>query len=135
MQQTVTAIRELVPLLIVEDLSRSADFYCDQLGFEMKLKWEPEGKLAWCRLERNNTALMLQLACADEDGTSEERCKGVGFFFHCDDAQAIYEELSAQGISLEPPKVAFYGMNQLFMKDPDGYELCFQNQVEKPEEF
>ena len=135
MQQTVTAIRELVPLLFVEDLSRSADFYCNRLGFEMKLKWEPEGTLAWCRLERDNTALMLQLACPDEDGTMEERCKGVGFFFHCDDADAIYEELSSQGLSLDPPKVAFYGMNQLFVKDPDGYELCFQNQVETPEVF
>ncbi|QDV49624.1 VOC family protein [Gimesia fumaroli] len=130
MPQTNPAIQELVPLLYVEDASRSTEFYCDQLGFEMKLKWEPEGNLAWCRLERGNAALMLQLACPDEDGTAAERCKGVGFFFLCDDAQAVYEELSSRGLTLEPPQVAFYGMNQLFMKDPDGYQLCFQNQVE-----
>ncbi|WP_299465983.1 VOC family protein [uncultured Gimesia sp.] len=132
MQQTSTAIHELVPLLFVEDVVHSAAFYCDQLGFEVKLKWEPEGTLAWCRLERGNTAIMLQLACPDEDGTVEERRKGVGFFFLCDDAHAMYEELSSKGLSLDPPKVAFYGMNQLFLKDPDGYELCFQNQVEPP---
>ncbi|QDT41512.1 Glyoxalase-like domain protein [Gimesia alba] len=130
MSQTTPAIQELVPLLYVEDVSRSVDFYCDQLGFEMKLKWEPEGTLAWCRLERGNAALMLQLTCPDEDGTAAERCKGVSFFFLCDDAQAIFEELTLQGLDLEPPKVAFYGMNQLFVKDPDGYQLCFQNQVE-----
>lgn len=130
MQQTTSTIHELVPLLFVEDVVHSADFYCNRLGFEMKLKWEPEGTLAWCRLERGNIALMLQLACPDEDGPADERRKGVSFFFLCDDAHAMYEELSSQGLSLEPPKVAFYGMNQLFLQDPDGYELCFQNQVE-----
>lgn len=132
MVQTAPAIQELVPLLFVEDVYRSVEFYCDKLGFEFKEKWEPEGTLAWCRLVRGNTALMLQLACPDEDGTAAERCKGVGFFFRCDDAQAVYEEFSFRGLDLEPPRVAFYRMNQLFMKDPDGYSLCFQNQVEEP---
>ncbi len=130
MPQTSTVINELVPLLFVENVVRAVAFYCDQLGFEMKFKWDSEGTLAWCRLERGKAALMLQQACTDEDGTAEERRKGVGFFMLCDDAHALYEELSGKGLSLEPPKVAFYGMNQLFLKDPDGYELCFQNQVE-----
>lgn len=129
MANTTGALHELVPLLFVDDISHSVAFYVDQLGFEMKLKWEPKGKLSWCRLERGNTALMLQLAIPDEDGTAKERCTGIGLFFNCDDAQTIYEELLSKGLSLEPPCVAFYGMNQLFVKDPDGYELCFQNQV------
>jgi glyoxylase I family protein len=27
---------------------------------------------------------------------------------------------------VKPPKVAPYGMKQLYVKDPDGYVLCFQ---------
>ncbi|MCA9023125.1 MAG: VOC family protein [Planctomycetaceae bacterium] len=123
------SVQELVPLLFVEEIDVSVDFYTDKLGFEIKLKWEPEGKIMWCRLERDSVALMLQPACPDEDGTREERVKGVGFFFLCHDAQGMYEEFTTKGLNLEPPRVAFYGMNQLFLKDPDGYELCFQNQV------
>lgn len=122
-------IQELVPLLFVEDIDVSVAFYTDKLGFEISMKWEPEGKIMWCRLERGSVALMLQSACPDEDGVREERIKGVGFFFLCPDAQLMFEEYSAKGLELEPPQVAFYGMNQLFLKDPDGYELCFQNQV------
>tara|TARA_R110000850_G_scaffold22210_41_gene65322 strand:+ start:4473 stop:4862 length:390 start_codon:yes stop_codon:yes gene_type:complete len=122
-------VQELVPLLFVEDIDDSIEFYTDKLGFEVSLKWEPEGKVLWCRMGRGSAALMLQPACPDEDGVREERIKGVGFFFLCDDAQAMYDEFSANGLNLEPPQVAFYGMNQLFLKDPDGYELCFQNQV------
>jgi uncharacterized glyoxalase superfamily protein PhnB len=132
MSSDPTAIQELVPLLFVEDVTRSVGFYRDLLGFELTQKWEPEGTLSWCRLERGHAALMLQLACPGEDGTAEERPKGVGFFFLCEDAQAMYEELVGKGVDLEPPQVVFYGMNQLFLQDPDGYELCFQNQAVAP---
>jgi hypothetical protein len=27
---------------------------------------------------------------------------------------------------VQPPKVAWYGMKQLYLRDPDGYLICFQ---------
>jgi hypothetical protein len=41
----------------------------------------------------------------------------------------MHEELTARGLALAPPTVAYYGMKQLFVVDPDGYELCFENDV------
>lgn len=128
--QPSATIRELVPLLFVDDIDRSAAFYRDKLGFETSLKWEPDGKLGWCRLERDGSAVMLQQAC-EEDGPSEGRGRGVGFFFNCNDAETIHAEFAARGLEVDPPKTAFYGMNQLFVTDPDGYELCFQSAVER----
>ena len=126
MLQETTAVRGLTPLLFVEDIARSLAFYRDLLGFEMTQDWSPEGNLAWCSLKRGGAALMLQQAC-EEDGPADGRGRGVGFFFLCDDANELHVELHARGLSLDPPKLAFYGMNQLFLRDPDGYELCFQN--------
>ena len=34
------------------------------------------------------------------------------------------------GLNVNEPKVAPYGMRQLWFKDPDGYGLCFQWPVE-----
>ena len=68
---------------------------------------------------------MLQQA-EDEDGSAEGRGRGVIFYFLCDDADAMYAELSSRGLQLDRPKVAYYGMKQLHVKDPDGFELCFQ---------
>ena len=127
--RSTAALTELVPLLFVDNVVRSAAFYRDALGFEMTGSWEPEGKLTWCRMHRGGAALMLQQACPEEDGPAGSRGQGVEFFFTCDDADAMHAELTAAGLKLAPPKVAFYGMNQLFLKDPDGYHLCFQNQV------
>ena len=123
-----TTIRELVPLLFVEDITRAAEFYRHQLGFEFREKWEPQGKLAWCRLERAGVAIMLQQAEA-EDGPAEHRGHGVGLFFNCDDADVLHSELTQRGLLIDHPKVAFYGMKQVFLLDPDGYELCFQSPV------
>jgi uncharacterized glyoxalase superfamily protein PhnB len=122
-------IRELVPLLFVQDILRSTAFYQERLGFELTQKWEPDSKLAWCRLVRDGSAVMLQQA-DDEDGPAAGRGRGVCFFFHCDDAQAIHAEFSERGLTVQPPAAAFYGMNQVFVTDPDGYELCFQSVIE-----
>lgn len=121
-------IRELVPLLFVENINRSVEFYRDRLGFEMTASWEPEGQLAWCRLQRGGSAVMLQQAC-DEDGPAEGRGRGVGFFFNCDDADALFHEFIERGLLIDPPTVAFYGMKQVFVSDPEGYNLCFQSPV------
>ncbi len=123
-----TFVKELAPLLIVEDIARSVDFYCQKLGFKMTLNWEPDGNLQWCRLERDDSALMLQQAC-DEDGSPEGRGRGVHFYFNCEDANAEHARLAGCGLKLDPPQVTFYGMNQLYLTDPDGYEHCFQNVV------
>lgn len=123
---TTTRVQELVPLLFVQDVARSVDFYCRQLGFKLTANWEPDGILQWCRLDRDGAALMLQQAC-EEDGPPEDRGRGVHFFLNCDDANAEHTRLADTGLELAPPKVAFYGMNQLFLNDPDGYQLCFQH--------
>ncbi len=124
--QRTTVVKGLTPLLFVDDINRSLAFYTNLLGFELKQKWEPEGKLAWCLIARGGAELMLQQAC-EEDGLAAGRGRGVGFYFACNDADAMHAEFLANGLTLDPPKVAFYGMKQLFVKDPDGYELCFQN--------
>src|SRR5262245_57315561 len=124
--QRIATVRELVPLLFVQYIERSMAFYRVSLGFELGDKWEPDGKLAWCRLQRDGSALMLQQASA-EDGPAEGRGRGIGFFFICDDAEVLHTELSLRGVPLALPQVAFYGMKQIFVKDPDGYELCFES--------
>ncbi|HTL03377.1 MAG TPA: VOC family protein [Vicinamibacterales bacterium] len=119
------AIRELVPLLFVQDIGCSVAFY-QQLGFNPARTWEPDGRLAWCRLERAGSAVMLQQA-EEEDGPAEGRGRGVELFFMCDDVDALHAEFISADVKMAPPQVAFYGMKQIFLKDPDGYELCFES--------
>jgi uncharacterized glyoxalase superfamily protein PhnB len=47
-------------------------------------------------------------------------------YFSCPDVDAAYRHLKSKGIEVDEPKVAPYGMKQVYVHDPDGYALCFQ---------
>jgi catechol 2,3-dioxygenase-like lactoylglutathione lyase family enzyme len=114
-------------LLLVEDLDRSIAFYRDQLGFSLGGTAEADGKIFWCRLQRGGASLMLEQA--EEALPPGERGRGVHFYFVCEDAEAMYRELSERGLEIGPPSVAYYGMKQIFVPEPDGYSICFESPV------
>jgi catechol 2,3-dioxygenase-like lactoylglutathione lyase family enzyme len=47
-------------------------------------------------------------------------------YFGCPDVDGAYRHLRAKGLDVKEPAVAHYGMKQVYVKDPDGYWLCFQ---------
>ena len=129
-QQTPGALKRTVPLLIVSDIEQSRQFYGDGLGFHLEDEWRPDGRLAWCLMQREGAALMLQQSC-DEDPPPSTWGHGVTIYFICSDADQIYQELIDHGVEATVPMEAFYGMNQTFITDPDGYMLCFENPTNK----
>src|ERR1700682_5406938 len=60
-------LRELCPLLFVQDIRRSIAFYRDTLGFRVSRQADAHGSVFWCRLEGDACSLMLQQA-EPEDG-------------------------------------------------------------------
>ena len=128
--ERTAGVRELVPLLFVENIVACASFYVDRLGFAMEAKWEPEGHLVWCRLAREGAAIMLQQAY-EEDGPAAGRGHGVRFYFNCADVDAMHAEFAQRGLRVRPPEVTHYGEKQLSMYDPEGYHITFQSPVER----
>ena len=59
--------------------------------------------------------------------------KDTGLFFACPDVDGAHVHLRAQGIDIEPPTIAPYGMKQLYLRDPDGYEICLQSRASEPD--
>jgi len=127
-RKSAARLRELCPLLFVRDIQRSIDFYCQMLGFKLARQAESEGKVFWCRLERDGCSLMLQQAEA-EDGPGTGRGRGVIFYFICDDVDRMHAELTSRGLSLAAPETAYYGMRQVMVPEPDGYSLCFESPI------
>ncbi len=125
----------LVPLLQVYDMPTSVRFYRDKLGFEMVNTSPPMGEdyFHWCLLRLDQAELMLNTAYEFNDERpaqpEHERVAGhrdTGLYFSCPDVDAAYEAFRARGVDVEQPKVAGYGMKQMYLVDPDGYQLCFQ---------
>lgn len=42
------------------------------------------------------------------------------------DVNAVYEFLRSRGLEPDAPVVTAYGMRQLYVHDPDNYQLCFE---------
>ena len=120
-------------LLQVFDMPTSVRFYRDVLGFEVVQTSPREGdQFDWGLLRLNDAHVMLNTAYeqdsrpAHPDAACVAAHRDTCLYFSCPDVDAAYRHLLAHGIDVKEPKVAPYGMKQLYVSDPDGYGLCFQ---------
>ena len=127
-------VRGMTPLLQVFNMETSMKFYCETLGFTVVTvddpKKAPHHDWVWLRL--NDADLMLNTAYERDqrpktpDAARVRAHDDTCLYFGAPDVDAVYEELTAKGLKLNKPKVTWYGMKQLYLKDPDGYAICFQ---------
>jgi lactoylglutathione lyase len=126
-------IKLTVPFFSVTNMQTSLQFYCDGLGFTIKNQWTPRGEIEWCRLERDEVAIMLQQPRKPRGETSEPSGTGITITYQCVDALALYQEFFDKAINAQEPFVG----NSLWVvavKDPDGYRLEFASPTDVPEE-
>ena len=124
-------VRFAYPLLYVEDMERARAFYCDQLGFTLKGRWDPDGVFSWCALALQGAEIMLQRAEPEDLSALRKGRSDVALFFLCKDVDALFETLRGRGVEVDAPSNAFYGMRQLLLKDPDGRRICFEHPLAK----
>jgi len=130
-------ITQVVPMLLVSDMERSLRYYVDGLGFTRTNQWIVDGKIRWCWLELGRAALMLQEFHPYADRTWASFGKvgeGVSLNFICNDAIAIYRDISARGIEATEPQVG-NSMWETAVSDPDGYRIHFESPTGAPEEM
>ena len=126
-------IRGMAPLFQVFDMATSVKFYRDVLGFEVVTTSTPRGEhFDWALLRLDGVEVMLNTAYEEDARPGAPDAKRMAahedtcLYFGCPDVDAAYAYLRARGVSAAEPKVAPYGMKQLYLHDPDGYNLCFQ---------
>ena len=133
----MATLASMTPLLQVFDMPRAVAFYRDRLGFEL-VAHSPEVETAegrffhWCCLRRDGAQLMLNTAYdAGERPAERDEARWAGhahtvLYVDCPELDALQAELATRGLDVAPPRTSDYGMRQIEVTDPDGYELCFQ---------
>ncbi|HUB28770.1 MAG TPA: VOC family protein [Terracidiphilus sp.] len=129
-------IEGATPLFAVYDLPTSLAFYRDLLGFQVvhhsQAFTDAKDDYGWALLRMNSVELMLNNAYENNirpplpDAARNAWHKDVCLYMGCRDVEGAYAYLRSRGVDAKEPKVAYYGMKQLYLKDPDGYSLCFQ---------
>jgi len=120
-------------LLQVYDMATWLKFYCGVLGFEI---YQTDNNTAapnhnWVWLRWGDADLMLNTAYEYDkrppkpDPRRAASHDDIALYFGAPDVDAVYADLRSKGIEIKEPKVAPYEMKQLYLHDPDGFNLCF----------
>jgi uncharacterized glyoxalase superfamily protein PhnB len=127
----------VTPLFQVFDMVRSLDFYAGKLGFEVVAASPevdtPEGRFShWMLLRSGGVDLMLNTAYDSGERPplpDAERLKAhadTSLFIGCRDIDAVYVALTQVGLDVEPPARTAYGLRRFDIRDPDNFEIVFQ---------
>ena len=120
---------ELIPLLNVEDVSQSIEFYGRALGAEVENQWELNGAVRWARIAFEGGKLMLN---TPERVDSQERRNRAEFsdavlYLMCEDAPARRAKLIESGLAVGEIAHEDYGNDEFSVRDPDGYAIRFSS--------
>ena len=132
-------VRGVCTLLQVFDMPTSIQFYRDILGFEVVQTTTPrEGdQFDWGLLRLNDTHIMLNTAYEQDSRPAQPDAARIAahrdtcLYFSCPDVDAAYRYLKEQGVAVKEPEIAPWGSKQLYLRDADGYTLCFQWPTDK----
>jgi len=123
------------PLLQVFDMPTSVRFYRDILGCEIvgNAPLLGEDEFGWCWLRHGESTEIMLNTIYDygerPDHPDPARAAAHGdtcLYIACPDVDAAYGFLLDKGLNLREPRIANYGMKQLYVTDPDGFGICFQ---------
>lgn len=122
----MTAITSCTPLLNVADVEASLGFWRDLIGFEVTDRYEPEGKLMYASLQSGETRLMLNGRGGDPAARrARPHYTEVVIYMAVPSVRALAAELRSRGFAVPDPEAQAYGLDEICIRDPDGYEIAF----------
>ncbi|MEM9658770.1 MAG: VOC family protein [Planctomycetota bacterium] len=123
--------RELIPILICDDVPTSLAFYRDTLGFSIVNFDESVGKSGWASISCGPVSLMLASPRSHPesvkvDGTYPQ----LILYLYPEDLEAMRERVVAAGRQVSELRESFYGMREFDTTDPSGHVLWFGKSIE-----
>ncbi len=106
-------------VLAVPDLARSAEFYCDALGFAV----DPVDAPGWCMLVQDSCRIILG-ACPDAMPAAELGDHSYFAYLVVDDADAALARATRAGASvIKPIANEPWGMREFGLRTVDGHRI------------
>lgn len=132
-------LTDVVPSLVVSDITRSSEFYRDVLGFSVVATVPEQGPLVFVWLQRDYVSVFLtsaESAAEDLPAVAARPIGGTATLFVTLDAgdvehgvDGLFEIVEKRSRVVMPIKDQFYGMREFAIEDPDGYVLIFAQRI------
>ena len=133
-------LKKLAPNFAVQDIEKTVAFYRDVLGFklEMAVPEDKSGveqelgekkKYIYAMMSRDGVGVMFQRT--DSIGEDVPPLKGVpigasvSFYIEVEDINALYQEMKSKAEVVKELETVWYGMQEFYVKDCNGYILGF----------
>lgn len=120
-------LSRMIPLLNVEDVSASLDFFRNALGFEVEQQVEDGSGLIWAQVTHGDVVFMLNRpdAIASDHRRARPSYGETVFYFTVPDIHAAHQDLIEKGYDAGSIERQAYGVDEFTLRDPDGYEFAF----------
>lgn len=119
-------LNSLIPLVDVNNVEESIQFYEDALGFSIEDKLVWNGAIEWALLRSGPVRIMLSSGGEPHEDTYVVPKNGV-FFIYPDDIQHLYDSLQHKGFETSALQAGQRGAREFYLQDPDGYVLWFSH--------
>lgn len=118
----MSTIESPVPVLQVEDVARSIDWYASVLGFEAD-PFPGEPPYSFAILRRDCAEIMLQ---CNESAVGDNQHAGWSVYLRMAGGQLLEfaETVRKHTELVREPERMFYGQVEFEVVDPDGYVIC-----------
>jgi uncharacterized glyoxalase superfamily protein PhnB len=123
-------VQTIKPLLNVADIEASLGFWRDLIGFEVTTRFEYEGRLGFANLRSGEVDLMLNARGGDPAGRrARPHYTEAVIYLGVPSVHALVADLRAKGFAAPEPERQDYGLDEVVVRDPDGYEIAFTSPV------
>jgi uncharacterized glyoxalase superfamily protein PhnB len=118
-------LENVKPMLAVNDMDKTIQFYCDVLGFECVSRLE-----GWAALRKDAVEVMISLPNAHEP--FEKPTLTGSLYFSSDNVDALWEKIRDKATIVYPIENFYYGMREFAVRDNNGYMLQFGQEITDP---
>jgi uncharacterized glyoxalase superfamily protein PhnB len=123
-------VETVKPLLNVADIEVSLAFWRDLIGFEVTTRFEYEGRLAFANLRSGDVELMLNARGGDPaPRQARPHYTEAVIYLGVPSVHALVANLRGKGFAAPEPERQVYGLDEVVVRDPDGYEIAFTSPV------
>ncbi|MDR2205456.1 MAG: VOC family protein [Flavobacteriaceae bacterium] len=139
-------ITKLAPNFEVSDIRKTVAFYTENFGFEliMAVPETQDGveqtlsenkKYVYAMMQNGNVELMFEHSSTVGNNVLFEKERNIGatvsFYMDIEGIQEFYEKLKRKNLEITELKTTWYGMQEFYVKDLNGYILGFAEKAEK----
>ncbi|HTW82508.1 MAG TPA: VOC family protein [Candidatus Sulfotelmatobacter sp.] len=136
----MTSLRyeSVAPVLIVETVEPTRDFFRDRLGFSQVAEVPHEGHLGFAMLEKDGVTVMVQSHASVIADVGHDAARAVNATMSGRGAATLFVTVNeiellvpavADADVLVPLRKTFYGMHEITIREPGGHAITFASRL------